>query len=146
MQVVRAIKMSVLKISAGLLPTVKKTCSDCNLEIKSAQNFIGCSSCEKYFHSDCKEVDVVIVNKILIDGAWFCSKQCQDKMKEENSAFEYIKPLSENDNPSNADIMKAILFMSNKFDDMSKQHRILTDCNKDVFQKFEKTDEKIKKP
>lgn len=136
--------MSVLKISSGLLPAVKKTCSDCNIEITVTQNYIGCSTCDKYFHSECKDVDVLIVNKVLSDGEWFCSTACKKKKQEEKSAFAFIKPLAENSDPSNADIMKAILFMSHKFDDMSKQHRILSDNSKQVFQKFEKTDEKLK--
>lgn len=141
---VKSINMNVLKISAGLLPVMKKTCSECNLEIKSEQNYIGCSKCEKYFHSDCKEVDVVIINKVLVDGEWFCSTECQNKASEENSAVAYIKPLAENTDPSNADIMKAILSMSNKFDEMTNQNRVLSDNNKEVFCKFEKTDEKLK--
>lgn len=71
--------MNVLKISAGLLPEIKKKMFWVRkLDIKSEENYIGCSKCEKYVHSDCKEVDV---SKILIDGEWVCSKECQTKKR-----------------------------------------------------------------
>lgn len=74
----------------------------------------------------------------------FVQKSAKLKKGEENSAFAYVKPLAENTDPSNADLMKAILFMSNKFDKMSKENRVLSDNNKELFRKFEKTGEKLK--
>lgn len=95
-------------------------CNLCNGEVFIDDRSLKCTICTKLFHQICLKLDRKEYDKFKKMPVWFCSKLCESTYNE-NKSKEFDIP----ENPTNRDIMTAIInlqssqnFLSHSYDDL----------------------------